>query len=287
MKDILDAAVGQFRERLSSPLMASFLISWPIWNYKFVLIFFSDMKPYVKFSYISSQVYPDFWHGAFYGVAGPLLTACFYVGFYPFIVYGSEAISNWHRVRLERQRIKNNEETPLSAEQAKKLRQDFREQTKKYDADIDEAHERIKALKIEFAASEQRLAEVSSSESNLRIELAAKKSEVQGLTKELSSVTEALGRANELSDIDQRAQKAAEQARDKALEQLMLREKFSDKLKSDINILNERIEQYVQRLSESEKNRRELERALSEAEAKMNKSGYMKNFEMIDLKPSR
>jgi len=271
MKDILDAAVNQFRERLSSPLMASFLISWPIWNYKFVLVFFSDMKPYVKFSYISTQIYPDLWHGVFYGLVGPLLTACFYLGIYPFIVYGSEAISNWHRVRLERQRIKNNDETPLSAERAKQLWRDFREQAKKYDADIESAHERVKTLKAELEASELKLADVSSSESGLKVELASKKSEVQGLSEELNKVNDALARAKELSDIDRQAKKTAEGDRDKALEQLRLRETFSDKLKNDINILNERVGQYVQRLSESEKNRKELEEALIKSEVKLNR----------------
>ncbi|MDZ4190746.1 hypothetical protein OF113_14060 [Ectopseudomonas chengduensis] len=172
MKDILDAAVDQFRERLSSPLMASFLISWPIWNYKFVLVFFSDMKPYVKFSYISNQVYPDLLHGLFYGLAGPLLTACFYVGIYPFIVYCSEFVSNWHRLRLERQRIKNNDETPLSEERARELWQDFRASTKALEKEIEEGSVRIRNYKAEVAAFDQKLADASNAEHELRVQLA-------------------------------------------------------------------------------------------------------------------
>ncbi|MGF0336760.1 hypothetical protein [Ectopseudomonas toyotomiensis] len=214
MKDYVEVVSGHLRERLSSPLMASFLLSWPVWNYKFILVVFSKNGPAEKISYISSQVYPELWHGLFFGLCGPILTACFYVGVYPFAVYGAEYISNLHRVRLEKQRLKNLDERPLGEEEARSLRHQLRMSLRSVENEIDQQAEVIKKLRTELSASEGKITDMVTAESRLKEQLAASEislrvqgeryhklegrySDLQALLEVESSSRENLSRENE------------------------------------------------------------------------------------------
>lgn len=42
MKELVDSIFKTFRERLTNPFFGSFVISWILWNWKFVLVFISD-----------------------------------------------------------------------------------------------------------------------------------------------------------------------------------------------------------------------------------------------------
>lgn len=254
MKEHIELISSHLRERLSNPLMASFLLSWPVWNYKFILVFFSDMKPYVKFSYISGQVYPDVWHGLMFGLFGPVVTACFYVGVYPFVVHAAEFVSSWHRMRLENQRIKHNNETPLSEERAKELWQEFRKSVKSYEKEIDDSAARIKNLKADLAAYEQRLAEASSAEHNLRVDLASQKLACDTKDKEYGELKRKHGDLREMLELET------------ALRNELMKEKddLDEKLKA-ANEEGERLKQVIR-------------------EQSIEKAGYEKNKSMFMMR---
>lgn len=83
-KDIWASIVSQIHERTTNPLTFSFVISWLIWNYRFIFIAFSELPVKEKLSLIKS-FYPD-WHIAGQeGFVYPLLTSLAYVFIYPFI----------------------------------------------------------------------------------------------------------------------------------------------------------------------------------------------------------
>lgn len=115
-KDIWASVVSQIHERTTNPLTFSFIVSWLIWNYRFVYISFSELPIKEKFILIKSY-YPD-WHMAGQeGFLYPLLTSLAYVFIYPFITIYVVNYYRDHQIRLansikklEKQRLLTNEE---------------------------------------------------------------------------------------------------------------------------------------------------------------------------------
>lgn len=92
-KDIWASIVSQVHERTTNPLTFSFIVSWLIWNYRFVFIAVSELPIKEKLAYIKS-FYPD-WHVASQeGLLYPLLTSLAYVFIYPFI---TKKVVNFYR----------------------------------------------------------------------------------------------------------------------------------------------------------------------------------------------
>jgi hypothetical protein len=57
--DVITSMKATLYERISNPLLSSFLISWFIWNYKFVLVFLSSsMETIEKIEYIKNNLFP-------------------------------------------------------------------------------------------------------------------------------------------------------------------------------------------------------------------------------------
>jgi hypothetical protein len=147
VKDYFDSFSSHLKDRFFSPLSFAFLVSWLVWNYKFVLVFFSDMKPYVKFSYISGQVYPDLFTSLFVGLLGPLITSLFYVIVYPFITHLIMGVTNWHARRIEIRRQESENETPMSEESARAFRKEQYERVNKLERSLDDNIELVRGLK--------------------------------------------------------------------------------------------------------------------------------------------
>lgn len=79
-------------DRVSSPLSSSFLVSWCLWNYKILIVLFSSMEPYQKYSAIDIFISTSLFSTPFYeplgylmsnGFVYPLLSALAYIFIYP------------------------------------------------------------------------------------------------------------------------------------------------------------------------------------------------------------
>lgn len=138
MQDIINSFKAHLYERTSSPLIGSFLFYWFICNYKLVMVILDgDMKLNDKFKLIKT-LYPQNiwtpWEGfdIHYstllgnGLLMPLLITLAYIFIIPYpakFVY-----SFWKNKQKEIQEIKQkiDDETPLTKEQSKKIREDFK-----------------------------------------------------------------------------------------------------------------------------------------------------------------
>lgn len=155
-KDIWASIVSQIHERTTNPLTFSFVVSWLIWNYRFVLIAISELPIKEKIEFINS-IYPDWiivWReGIFY----PLSTALLYVFVYPFI---TEIAVNFYRNRqvilansiknIERQRLLTKEEaTGLQRRHEKML-------TKASEAEM-ELQAELKVLRESLQSAEEEI----------------------------------------------------------------------------------------------------------------------------------
>lgn len=92
-KDIWASMVSQINERTTNPLTFSFIISWIIWNYRFILIAFSELPIESKLNLIT-EYYPDWYVAGKEGFLYPLITSLVYVFIYPYI---TKVVVNFYR----------------------------------------------------------------------------------------------------------------------------------------------------------------------------------------------
>lgn len=91
LNELWDSTKSNLTDRLSSPLIGSFLVSWCLWNWKFLVVLFSDASISQTFNMIESISFPDVKSIFIFGVACPLITSLIYIFLYPFparFVYG-------------------------------------------------------------------------------------------------------------------------------------------------------------------------------------------------------
>lgn len=136
MQDIINSFKAHLYERTSSPLVGSFIFYWLICNYKLIIVLFSDLQPNEKFMEIA-DLYPQktitLWQGfeIHYltllgnGFLIPLILTLIYIFLVPkpaLFIYGI-----WKKNQKEILEVKQkiDDETPLTKEESRKIKQDF------------------------------------------------------------------------------------------------------------------------------------------------------------------
>ena len=90
-------------DRLASPLIGSYVTAWCIFNYKVILIIFSDLQYTQKSEYIDALFAPWWNYPVRYGF--PLLWSAFYILFYPWI--SKKVFRIWQQYIKDKRDIKN------------------------------------------------------------------------------------------------------------------------------------------------------------------------------------
>lgn len=137
LEDLLKAAREQASDRLTSPLIGSFIISWCLWNYKFLVILFSDATVSQTFHLIETTAFPSSASVAVRGFLLPALTAAVYIFLYPYparFVYGFTRRRQREILELRR---KIEDETPLTVEDSRRLRAELRQAEQKHRDELD------------------------------------------------------------------------------------------------------------------------------------------------------
>jgi len=62
----------------------SFVLAWLVWNYQFVLVFFSNMLVDEKISYIETFIFSNWYQCLLNGIVMPLIATLFYIFAYPY-----------------------------------------------------------------------------------------------------------------------------------------------------------------------------------------------------------
>lgn len=83
LDDLLKSAKETIADRLASPLLGSFAVTWCLWNYKFLVILFSAAGVSQTFKLIETIAFPDTWSLIMRGTLYPLGSALLYVFAYP------------------------------------------------------------------------------------------------------------------------------------------------------------------------------------------------------------
>lgn len=159
IEDLTTTIKAQLYERVSSPLLSSFSLSWCGWNYKFLLIVFSGMSSHEKIIYIDMNLFPNFMAMLTHGIILPLVTSLLLIFVYPI---PAEFI--YKHVKIQQRRLKEiqqsiDDESPLSKEQARKIRKESLEIQLKYDNEIDAKTSENARLKAMISELQQKIDE--------------------------------------------------------------------------------------------------------------------------------
>lgn len=150
-------------DRTTSPLLGSLVFSWIIWNYKFILLLFSNLSYPDKLRMINILYGSDF-HVYITGFTAPLLTALFYIYIFP---YPSKYVFKFSLERQDelnalKQRIHNNQ--LISLEKSQSLRKKINElslghaqEIEGLENKIEYLNERNSELEIEVESLNKRL----------------------------------------------------------------------------------------------------------------------------------
>lgn len=156
---------AQLYERVNSPLLSSFVLSWCGWNYKFLLVVFSGMSSYEKITFIEMNLFSDPTAIWMRGILYPLATTLLYIYVYPV-----PAQSIYRYVKIQQRELKKiqqsiDDESPLSKEQARKIRKEALENQLKYESEIDAKISENSRLKELISDLQQRLDKAETSRS--------------------------------------------------------------------------------------------------------------------------
>lgn len=85
MQNIINSFKAHLYERTSSPILGAFIFYWIIFNYKLLIVIFSDLKPIDKFNEINASVYSTWIEQLGYGLLLPVIVTLIYILYLPLI----------------------------------------------------------------------------------------------------------------------------------------------------------------------------------------------------------
>lgn len=135
--DIINTVKATLYERISNPLISTFIVSWLIWNYKFILVFFSSsLNTIQKIDYIKSDIF-HFTLSPFFtlsnastilvALVAPILTSLFYL----YVIYPrwGKRVYETHKEHIKEYidiKVKIDGETSMSEEDVRALKAKLR-----------------------------------------------------------------------------------------------------------------------------------------------------------------
>jgi predicted transcriptional regulator len=152
LQDFTKNVITNLTQRIASPLSSSFIVAWMLWNYKFIVILFSNNSISTTFSLIDKMVFPTYSAVVTNGIVCPLLTTIAYIFVYP---YPARFVYRFTRERqreisLIRQEI--DDETPLTNSESRELKGQFRNLQKEYFDEVDRLENDIRELRAGLAS---------------------------------------------------------------------------------------------------------------------------------------
>lgn len=150
LDEILKSIKAQLYDRAVSPLMGSFIISWGIWNYKFLLLVISGVTITEKYRIIDEVLFGTWQQIYLRGALYPIITSLVYLYAYP---YPSKYVFEFSRNRQKeisdiKRRIED--ETLLTAKESRSIRREIYALEEEFQKDLERKNSEIERLKLEL-----------------------------------------------------------------------------------------------------------------------------------------
>lgn len=150
LDEILRSIRAYLYERVTSPLIGSFVIAWCGWNYQFVLVIFSSLAVTEKITFIETVLFPTWIEITGSGLLFPILTSLGYIFIYPYL---SKPIFIFHKNRqreLAEIKQKIEDETLLTVKQSREIKVRIHTLEKEYQTELANKDSEIQQLKDEI-----------------------------------------------------------------------------------------------------------------------------------------
>lgn len=138
LDNIKDSIKAKLYDFAYTPFMSSYIISWVLFNHKYLLVYFGESPLDDKLLYLG-ECHLEF--------LLPLCVALIYVFIYPAIALVFYYVTLWYNKQTMRIKQRIEDETPITQEKARELK---REHYKLAD-ELDQAHEKLKENQKEHA----------------------------------------------------------------------------------------------------------------------------------------
>lgn len=169
MLESVGKTVGKvLEERMSSPLISTFIVAWCLWNFKFFVILFSDASVLQTFRLIDQITFPNWWRGALNAFFGPAAVVALYIYVLPYPA--KYVYTKWLTTQKENNELKQLIEDASILTQAEALEMRTRErelianidtlqnEINKMKDDLREADKAVKAARIAAQEAEAKAA---------------------------------------------------------------------------------------------------------------------------------
>ena len=143
LSNTLKSVQSTILDRLTSPLAGSFAVAWVVWNYRFIVVLFSDATISRTFQLIDTLIYPDQWTFLSRAIFYPALSAAAYIFFYPYPAKFVAAFTQRRYQELDNQQKKIAEDVLMSIEEARQLRSYFAKREQQLLEEIDALNKSI------------------------------------------------------------------------------------------------------------------------------------------------
>ena len=150
LRELLDSLKIHVRDRVANPLYVAFVISWIVYNYRFLMVMVGEGTWREKIAFIDSTLYPSPEHTFHRGFVYPLLTAVLFIVLAPFVrrwvtvfIAEREAVTIGELLRV-------NQQTPLSPAAADTLRRSLIEQRQNHLVEKREFHAKLTELNAQL-----------------------------------------------------------------------------------------------------------------------------------------
>lgn len=167
IEDSLKSIKAALYDRTVSPLFGTFVLTWLIWNYKFIIVILSDMSPKEKFQTIECVLYSGLLESTVHLAIGPILSTILFIFVYP---YPAKWVFDfWARRKQEmmvsRQEIEN--KTLLTEEQSRRIRSMVIELQSEHDRYIEGKESEIARIKDDGERKDQRIIDIEEEIKNM------------------------------------------------------------------------------------------------------------------------
>ena len=150
LDDMFKSVKAQLYERAVSPLIGSIVISWSLWNYKFILLMVSGLKVTDKYKIIDEVLFTTWQQAYLQGALYPIATAVFYLYLYPYPAkYVFEFTRNRQKEISDIKR-KIEDETLLSVKESRAIRREIYALEEEMQKDIERKDSEIERLRKEL-----------------------------------------------------------------------------------------------------------------------------------------
>lgn len=156
MDSFIKEVKAQLYERATNPFLGCFVLSWFLWNWSIVLgILFANGYEGKYLAVVHGMEHSGAWYATLWLL--PALSSLAYIIFYPWLARAVFWYWESRQKELKALRQKIEDETPITQEEAFRLRRANREEIRQLEGQLDELQKRNQELMSSLTVKEQQL----------------------------------------------------------------------------------------------------------------------------------